>query len=114
MEKTVQQAFDEYCSLVYNLLISNCPVDTGNMQTHIRMDNNGLEARITIDTTPYSKAPQALKKRIKKYGKKSAEKEVEYAEYTEYRNNSKSWVRRRSLLATAYIVGDKVRCEIDV
>ena len=117
MEKTVKQAYDEMCSLLYSMLLSNCPVDTGNMITHIRMDNDGTICKITIDTIPYSKAPKALKIRKKKYGPASVEKEVEYAGYTEYnkgKNKNYSWLRRRSILASAKIVGDKVRCEIDV
>lgn len=117
MDKTVQQAYDEFCNLVYASLLSNCPVDTGNMITHIRMSNDGEVCKITIDTVPYSKAPKALKKRIKKYGPKI--NEVEYAVYTEYpwlnrkgRNPNEGWVRERSLRATANKVGDIVRYEL--
>ena len=117
MEKTVKQVYDEYCNLLYMLLLSNCPVDTGNMITHIRMDNDGTTCKIVIDTIPYNKAPQALKIRKKKYGPASIKREVEYAGYTEYnegKNKNKSWVRRRCILAGAEAVADKVRCEIDV
>lgn len=121
MEKTVQQAFDEYCNLLYQALLSNCPVDTGNMLTHIRMDNDGMTCKITIDTVPYQKAPKALQRRIKKYGKKSASRQVEYAAYTEYpwltrkgKNPNQGWVRRDSILHSANIVGDVVNCLIEV
>ncbi len=122
MGKTVQQTYEEYCNLVFSLLLSNCPIDTGNMITHIRYSNDGQECHIIIDTIPYSKAPQALKKRIKKYGKPS--KEVEYAAYTEYpwmsphfggkANPNESWIRRNSIYVGATcVVGDgNVRCEI--
>jgi len=107
MEKTLQQAYEEYCNLVYSLLLSNSPVDTGNMKTHIRMENNGTECHIIIDTVPYNDA------RIKKYGK--PKQEIEYAGYTEYRNKSKGWVRRDSILHAAHIVaGDKVDCELEI
>ena len=122
MEKTLQQAYDEYCNLVYALLLSNCPIDTGNMITHIRYNNDGTECRITIDTIPYSKAPQALKRRIKKYG--SSVKETEYAAYTEYpwlsshwhgkKNPNESWIRRNSLYVGATCVADVVNCEIEL
>ena len=121
MEKTVQQAYEEYCNLVYQLLLSNCPVDTGNMLTHIRMDNDGQTCKITIDTVPYQKAPEAFAIRKKKYGAKNAAKQVEYAAYTEYpwlnrkgKNPNQGWIRRDSLLETANIVGDIVTCMIEV
>jgi len=122
MEKTLQQAYDEYCNLVYSLLLTNCPIDTGNMITHIRYNNDGTECHITIDTIPYNKAPKSLKRRIKKYG--SDYKEVEYAMYTEYpwlsphwhgkKNPNESWIRRNSLYVGATCVADVVDCEIEL
>lgn len=121
MEKTVQQAYDEYCNLVYALLLTNCPIDTGNMITHIRYNNTGTECHITIDTIPYNKAPSALKRRIKKYGKNAANREVEYAVYTEYpwvnrrgKNPNESWIRRNSIYVGATCVAPVVLCEIEV
>ncbi len=84
------------------------------MYTHIRMDNNGQQCEIIIDTVPYNKAPKALKRRIKKYGPSSAKREVEYAEYTEYRNKSQGWIRRDSILNAANIVTNNVICDIEV
>lgn len=113
MEKTLQQAYEEYCNLVYSLLLTNCPIDTGNMITHIRMNNDGNVCRITIDTIPYAKAPKALKRRIKKYG--PTIKETEYAVYTEYpwlnrkgTNPNEGWVRRNSIYVAATCVADRV------
>ena len=110
---TLQQAYEKYCNLVYALLLTNCPIDTGNMITHIRMSQDGNTCKITIDTIPYSKAPTALKKRIKKYGPDY--KEVEYAVYTEYpwinrkgKNPNEGWVRRNSLYVAATCIADKV------
>lgn len=113
MDTELQQAYEKYCNLVYQYLLTNCPVDTGNMITHIRMSNDGDVCKIIIDTIPYNKAPKALEKRIRKYGKNV--KEVEYAVYTEYpwihrkgRNPNEGWVRRNSLLAAAYEIGDRI------
>lgn len=113
MDIELQQAFEKYCNLVYSFLLTNCPVDTGNMLTHIRMNNDGNVCKIIIDTIPYSKAPIALKKRIKKYG--SNVKEVEYAVYTEYpwihrkgKNPNEGWIRRNSLLAAATCITKNV------
>lgn len=121
MEKTLQQAYDEYCNLVYALLLTNCPIDTGNMITHIRYNNTGTECHITIDTIPYSKAPKALKRRIKKYGTEAASKEVEYAVYTEYpwlkrskKNPNESWIRNNSLYVGATCITNNVICEIEL
>jgi len=105
----LQLAFEKYCNLVYQYLLTNCPVDTGNMITHIRMNNDGNVCKIIIDTVPYTKAPAALSKRISKYGKNYKEKE--YAAYTEYKqvkNRNYGWVRERSLREAAYEVADRV------
>lgn len=113
MDEELQQAYEKYCNLVYSLLLTNCPIDTGNMITHIRMNNDGNVCKIIIDTIPYSKAPVALKKRIKKYGDNP--KEVEYAVYTEYpwihrkgKNPNEGWIRRNSLWVAATEIADKV------
>lgn len=109
----IQQAYEQYVNLLYEMLISNCPVDTGNMVTHIRMENDGQQCVITIDTVPYNKAPKALKKRIKKYGMKNAQNEVEYAEYTEYprsngKNPNEGWIRQDSILSAAMALTSEV------
>lgn len=99
----VQMAYEKYCNLLYQYLLTNCPIDTGNMITHIRMNQDGDVCKIIIDTIPYSKAPVALKKRIRKYGKNV--KEVEYAAFTEYKkvkNPNEGWVRMQSILPAAY------------
>ena len=54
MDEELQQAYEKYCNLVYSLLLTNCPIDTGNMITHIRMSQDGDVCKIIIDTIPYT------------------------------------------------------------
>lgn len=99
---TVQQAYEAYVNLVYELLLSNCPVDTGNMKTHIKMNDNGSECEIIIETIPYTEA------RRKKSHIKKGQPETEYAFYTEYRNKSQGWIREDSLREAAIKIGATV------
>jgi len=118
------EAYDAYCNLVYQMLLSNCPVDTGNMITHIRYNNDGTECRITIDTIPYSKAGKSVMRKMRKRQHTKTPKEVEYAAYTEYpwvsphwhgrKNPNESWIRRDSLYEAATKIADSVRCEIEL
>lgn len=103
MATSLQLAYEQYVNLVYELLLSNCPVDTGNMKTHIRMDNNGRECEITIETVPYSDA------RRKKSHIKPGGYEPEYAPQTEYVNmSSKGWIREDSIKAAALQIAQEV------
>lgn len=103
MVNSVQQAYEQYVNLLYELLLSNCPVDTGNMKTHIKMENNGKECIFTIETIPYIEA------RRKKSHIKNRADEKEYAPYTEYYNkSSKGWIREESIRKAAEIVAQEV------
>lgn len=109
MDEELQLAFEKYCNLVYQYLLSNCPVDTGNMITHIRMNNDGNICKIIIDTMPYSKAGKSVMRKMRKRQRVLHPKEVEYAAYTEYKKTrNEGWVRERSLREAAYEVADRV------
>ena len=103
MASSIQLAYEQYINLLYELLLSNCPVDTGNMKTHIRMDNNGSQCEITIETIPYTEA------RKKKSHIKNPAQEREYAPYTEYYNKSSyGWIREDSIKAAALQIAQEV------
>ena len=101
MDIELQQAYEKFCNLVYASLLTNCPVDTGNMKYHIRMSQDGEVCKIIIDTVPYNKSLR------------NSDIEYEYASDTEYpwakgRNPNEGWVRRGSILTSANnIVGAK-------
>ena len=103
MANSVQEAYEQYINLLYELLLSNCPVDTGNMKTHINMVNTGKVCEITIETIPYTQA-RRVKSHIKPGGI-----EKEYAPYTEYHNeSSKGWIREQSIKEAALLVSQEV------
>lgn len=103
MASETQTAFEQYVNLLYELLLSNCPVDTGNMKYHIKMENNGTECVFTIETIPYTEA------RRKKSHLKPGADEKEYAPYTEYYNkSSKGWIREESIKKAAEMVAQEV------
>lgn len=115
MDLELQQAYEKYCNLVYQYLLTNCPVDTGNMITHIRMNNDGEVCKIIIDTIPYSKAGKGVMRKMRKKHHTLTPKEVEYAAYTEYpwihrkgKNPNEGWIRRDSLLAAAETITPSV------
>ena len=96
-------------------MLTNCPIDTGNMITHIRMNNDGNVCKIIIDTIPYSKAGKGVMRKMRKKQHRLNPTEVEYAVYTEYpwihrkgHNPNEGWIRERSLLAAAMNITDRV------
>jgi len=116
MDIELQQAYEKYCNLVYSYLLTNCPVDTGNMITHIRMNNDGIVCRIVIDTIPYSKAGKGVMRKMRKKQHRLNPIEVEYAVYTEYpwihrkgHNPNEGWIRYQSLLPAAMDITPNVR-----
>lgn len=103
MVNNVQQAYEAYINLLYELLLSNCPVDTGNMKTHIKMENDGKQCVFTIETIPYTPA------RRKKSHIKNPSQEIEYASYTEYHNkSSQGWIREASIKEAALQIASEV------
>jgi hypothetical protein len=103
MVNSIQQAYEAYINLLYELLLSNCPVDTGNMKTHIKMENDGKQCVFTIETIPYTEA------RRKKSHIKNKADEKEYAPYTEYHNkSSKGWIREDSIKEAALQIANEV------
>lgn len=99
----LQMAYESYINLLYELLLSNCPVDTGNMKTHIKMENDGKTCIFTIETIPYIEA------RRKKSHIKNRADEREYASYTEYYNKSSNgWIRENSIKEAALQIASEV------
>lgn len=98
----LQTAYESYVNLLYELLLSNCPVDTGNMKTHIKMENDGKTCTITIETIPYTDE-RKRKSHIKPGGY-----EPEYASYTEYKNKSQGWIRENSIREAALQIASEV------
>lgn len=103
MANSIQEAYEQYINLLYELLLSNCPVDTGNMKTHIKMENDGKQCIFTIETIPYIEA------RRKKSHIKLGGIEKEYAPYTEYHNKtSVGWIREHSIKEAALQIANEV------